>query len=74
MHAANPNRTAEEIVAAIERLDLGPIMFKLMDPEEGQGWSREKVERMALEYRRYLILLAKYPEHTIAPTKDIDKF
>lgn len=74
MHAAIENRNADEIVAAIEQLDLGPIMYKLMDPEEGQGWSREKVEQMAIEYRRYLILLAKYPERTIAPTKDIDKF
>ena len=74
MQTATSVRSADEIVAAIEQLDLDPIMFKLMDPEEGQGWSREKVERMALEYRRYLILLAKYPERTFAPTKDIDKF
>lgn len=67
-------RTTEEIIAAIEQLDLGPITFKLMDPEEGQGWTREYAEHMELTHRRYLILLAKYPVRTIAPTKDLDKY
>jgi len=74
MQAAALGRTKEEIVAAIEQLDLGPITFKLMDPEEGQGWTREYAAQMELTYRRYLILLAKYPDRTIAPTKDLDKY
>mgnify|MGYP006198548307 CR=1 FL=1 len=68
------SRPVEQVVAAIEALDLGPIKLKLMDPEEGQGWSREYVERMELAYKRFLILMVKYPEQTIAPTKDVDKF
>ena len=61
-------------VAAIAALDLDPIKLKLMDPEEGPGWSREYADRMEVAYKRFLTLLAKFPDETIAPTKDVDKF
>jgi hypothetical protein len=67
-------KSVEQVVAAIQALDLDPIKLKLMDPEEGQGWSREYVERMETAYKRFLILMVKFPEETIAPTKDVDKF
>jgi hypothetical protein len=67
-------KTAEEIVTAIAALDLEPIKFKLMDADEGQGWSREYVEQMAVAYKRFLTLLVTHPETAIAPSKDIDKF
>jgi hypothetical protein len=67
-------KPVEQIVAAIEALDLDPIKLKLMDPEEGQGWSREYVERMALAYKRFLALLVRFPDQTLAPSKDVDKF
>src|SRR5207245_7132098 len=67
-------RSTEQVIAAIQALDLDPIKFKLMDPEEGQGWSREYVDQMAIEYKRFLTLSVKYPEETIAPSKDVDKF
>jgi hypothetical protein len=62
------------MIEAIEGLDLGPIKFKLMDPEEGEGWTREFVEHMETQYKRYLTLVAKYPRETIAPAKDVDRF
>jgi hypothetical protein len=68
------SRPVAQTVAAIQSLDLGPIKLKLMDPEEGQGWSREYAEQMAVAYKRFLTLLVKFPEETIAPTKDVDKF
>ncbi len=67
-------RSTEQVIAAIQALDLDPIKFKLMDPEEGQGWSREHVDQMAIEYKRFLTLTVRYPEETIAPNKDVDKF
>jgi hypothetical protein len=67
-------RAVEQVVAAIQNLDLGPIKVKLMDAEEGQGWSREYVEQMETAYKRFLILLVKYQDQTIAPSKDVDKF
>ena len=70
-HAMKP---VEQVVAAIHALDLDPIKLKLMDPEEGQGWSREYVERMEVAYKRFLTLLVRFPDESIAPTKDVDKF
>ena len=68
------SKTVIEVVAAIQNLNLDPIKLKLMDPEEGQGWSREYVDRMEVAYKRFLTLLVKFPDETIAPTKDVDKF
>jgi len=67
-------KSVAHTVAAIQALDLDPIKLKLMDPEEGQGWSREYADQMEVAYKRYLTLLAKFPDETIAPTKDVDKF
>src|SRR6266704_2375025 len=74
MQMQSEGKPVEEIVAAIRALDLEPIKFKLMDTEEGQGWSREYVEQIAIAYKRFLTLSVKYPEETIAPSKDVDKF
>src|SRR5437763_7529079 len=67
-------RSVEQVLAGIQALDLDGIKLKLMDAEEGQGWSREYADRVEIAYRRFLALMAKYPEETIAPTKDVDKF
>jgi hypothetical protein len=74
MRSSERRRTTRQIIEAIEALDLGPIKFKLMDPEEGEGWTREFVEHMETQYRRYLTLVAKYPREAIAPGKDVDRF
>ncbi len=74
MQTQNGNKPMEQLVAAIQAIDLDPIKLKLMDPEEGQGWSREYVDQMEIAYKRFLILVVTHPDETIAPTKDIDKF
>jgi hypothetical protein len=71
---ANTKRTIEEISTAIHSLDLEPIKFKLMDKQEGHGWTREQADRCELEYKRFLILHAKYPGELIAPSTTVDKF
>jgi len=68
------NKTPDEMVEAVFALDLDAIKFKLMDAKEGHGWSREEAERHALEYRRFLALVAKYPEEAITPNSNVDKF
>ncbi len=67
-------KPVEQVVAAILALDLDPIKVKLMQQEEGEGWSREYVDQVEVAYKRFLTLVAKYPEETIAPSKDVDKF
>ena len=74
MQVQSTGKPVEQIVAAIQALDLDPIKVKLMDPEEGQGWSRDYLDQMEIEYKRFLTLSVKYPEETISTSKDVDKF
>ena len=67
-------RDPASILKRISELDLEPIMVKLMDPTEGEGWSLEHVQAVEKWYRRFLYLNAIYPAKSIVPTKDIDKF
>lgn len=72
MHTNITGRTLDQVVGEIESLDLEPIKFKLACKDDGPGWSAQHIERMAQAYKRFLILLARYPDMTIAPTRDID--
>jgi hypothetical protein len=74
MKPSNSSKPAADIVAAIRALDLDPIKVKLMDAEDGQGWTREYAERMEVAYKRFLTLLVTHPQTTVAPSKEIDKF
>ena len=67
-------QSVQRVLAGIEALELDCIKLKLMDAEEGQGWSREYADAMALAYKRFLALMVKFPDQSIAPTKDVDKF
>ena len=55
-------------------LDLDPIKVKLTDPKHGEGWSHKKVEKVAIQYRRFLTLIRENPNATIVPTEAIDEF
>ena len=65
--------TSHELLEKIENLDLECIKFKLVHNDEGPGWSREKVEEVCRQYRRFLFLCA-IEGKGIVPTKDIDEF
>ena len=67
-------KTPEQMVEAIFSLDLDPIKFKLMDANEGYSWTRAEADRHEQEYKRFLALVAKFPEEAIVPNKDVDKF
>jgi hypothetical protein len=62
--------------AFLERLsaiDFGPIAFKLMHPEDSEGWSLERVTRAVELYRRFLFLNHLYPDRPIVPSREIDQ-
>ena len=59
---------------AIAELDLDPIKVKLMHKESGEGWSLEKANAVAFEYRRFLQLMKMYPGEQTAPLFDVDTF
>lgn len=72
------NATTEiDLVACeqrIESLDLECIKVKLMDPEEGKGWSLEQADHAEKWYKRYLFFCAKYDDLPLVPLGDIDHF
>ncbi|WP_124538228.1 glycine-rich domain-containing protein [Piscinibacter terrae] len=74
MTLSNPKKTLAQTVAAIQAMDLSMIKFKATRKEDGYGWSDEYADAMELAYKRYLTLHAKYPEMTLAPEQDIDRF
>ena len=66
--------SADSRVEKIEALNLDPIKIKLMDTDEGRGWSREQCDAVEKWYKRFLILNITYPQRSIVPTKEIDEF
>jgi len=70
------NRPIEQVIAAINALDLESVKVRLMDPELGEGWTREYADGIEQGYRNYLTMLAKYQDHAedILLSKDVDEF
>lgn len=62
------------IQGAIDSLDLDPIKVKLMDENEGLGWTRDQVDEAEKWYKRFLLLNYKYPRMSVVPNKQIDSF
>ncbi len=58
----------------LKELDLEPIMVKVMDEEEGLGWSLDFTKRVATEYRKYLVLCKEYPHAALVPSSFVDDF
>lgn len=58
----------------LDKLDLEPIMVKLMDTEEGLGWSLDFTKRVAIEYKKYLVLCKENPDAAVVPSSFVDDF
>ena len=61
------------LLTKLEGLDLDPIKVKLMDAEEGYGWTRDQADAAATAYKQFLFVSAKYEDSSIVPTKLVDK-
>jgi hypothetical protein len=59
--------------AKIKELELGPIAYKLMHPETGEGLSYLQVSRALTRYLMFLCLVYLYPNVAIAPSQEIDQ-
>ena len=76
----NTNRLTErplsQIAAAIQALDLECVKLRLMDPELGEGWTREYADSVGSAYKTYLTMVAKYQDDAedILLAKDVDEF
>lgn len=55
-------------------MDLEPIMVKIMDKEEGLGWSLEKTKSICEEYVKFLMLCKENPDKPVVPASEVDDF
>lgn len=58
----------------VTHIDLGMVKMKLMDTEEGPGWTMQQCEAAEIEYKRFLTLNKVYPDAAIVPNKTTDVF
>ncbi len=64
----------QSISYPLPEFDLSPIKLKLMDAKEGKGWTNELVNRVEVEYRRFLFMNKQYPRLALVPSKLVDDF
>jgi hypothetical protein len=64
--------TQKGINSTIAHIDLEMVKMKIMDPEEGLGWTREDCDRAEIEYKRFLQLNKMFPNESIVPNKTMD--
>jgi len=69
-------RPVEQVISAIQALDLESVKVRAMDIELGEGWSREYADSIEAAYKNYLTMLVKYPDDAedILLSEDVDEF
>ena len=55
----------------VNNLDFSDINAKLISE---YSWSQDKVEKVSLLYRKWIVLQKAYPELSIAPSESIDEY
>ena len=63
----------QNFLAALKATDFGPIAFKLINPEEGDGWTLARATQAVEQYRRFLFLVYRYPDQQIVPSREVDE-
>ena len=76
MQARLTTKPVDEVIAAIHAIDLESVKRRAMDPELGEGWSREYADSVEAAYRNFLTMLVKYPAEAedILLSEDVDEF
>ena len=76
MNAQLTTRPVEQVVAAVQALDLETVKMRMMDPVRGEGWTRPYADSIEIAYKNYLTMLAKYQEDAedIILSEDVDEF
>ncbi|HET7201289.1 MAG TPA: hypothetical protein VFI80_10810, partial [Burkholderiales bacterium] len=76
MNAQLTGRPVEQVIAAIQELDLESVKVRVTDPVLGEGWTREYADSIEVAYKNYLTMLVKYPEEAedILLAEDVDEF
>ncbi len=63
----------EEFLGKLNRIDFGAIAFKLMNPDDKEGWTLEQTTAAIEQYRRFLLLSYLYPDRIIVPSQIVDR-
>ena len=76
MQSKVTTRPAEQVISAIQGLDLESVKLRVMDPELGEGWTREYADSIEIAYKNYLTMLVKYQDdaENILLAEDVDEF
>jgi hypothetical protein len=76
MNAQLTTRPEQQVIAAIQALDLESVKLRVTDPKLGEGWTREYADSIELAYKNYLTMLVKNPEDAedILLSEDVDEF
>ncbi len=70
------NRPVQQVIAAIQALDLKSVKRRLTDPKLGEGWTRDYADSIEVAYKNYLTMLVKYQDdaENILLSEDVDEF
>ena len=76
MQARLTTKPEQDVIAAIQALDLESVKSRAMDAELGEGWTREYADSIEIAYKNYLTMLVKYQDHAedILLSEDVDEF
>jgi hypothetical protein len=76
MQARLTTKPAQQVISAIQGLDLEPVKLRVMDPKLGEGWTREYADSIEIAYKNYLTMLVKYQDDAedILLAEDVDEF
>ena len=67
-------RVNEVDLKRINAIDLSPIIFKLVESDDGPQWSVHKALTIEKAYRVFLYLHLAFPNDEIVPTREVDEF
>jgi hypothetical protein len=70
------DRPVEQVIAAIQALDLESVKLRVTDPKLGEGWTRSYADSIEIAYKTYLTMLVKYQDDAedILLSEDVDEF
>jgi hypothetical protein len=76
MQAKLTDRPVEQVIAAIQALDLESVKRRVTDPKLGEGWTRAYADSIEVAYKNYLTMLVKYQDDAedILLAEDVDEF
>src|SRR5712671_3917629 len=73
LQARLTTRPTEQVIAAIQALDVESVKVRMMDPVRGEGWTREHADAIEISYKNFLgIFLVFYQHGEEVLVRDLD--